>query len=77
MRHWQASRRPAGVEEHEQMNVRVPQELGKPCHFHGKIPAGVPGYQLRARCPADGGGESDEINRLHPWYHRATRTEAR
>ena len=37
---WQASCRPTGVEEHEQMNIGVPQELGKPCRFHGNHPGG-------------------------------------
>ena len=35
---WQASRHPAGVEEHVQMNVGVLQKLGSPCHFHGRNP---------------------------------------
>ena len=33
-----AARRPTGVEEHGQMDARVPQELGSPRHSHGKIP---------------------------------------
>jgi hypothetical protein len=39
---WQATGRPTGVEEHVQMNIGVPQELGKPCYAHRNPPAGVP-----------------------------------
>ena len=34
---------PTGVEEHTQMNLGVPQELGRPCRSHGMIPDGDTG----------------------------------
>ena len=74
---WLAVCRPAGVEEHVQMDIGVPQKPGRPCCFRVNIPAERPDYQLQVRRPACGGDGSYESNRKHTWYCQATRTEAR
>jgi hypothetical protein len=37
---WSGTHRPAGVEEHEQTGMGAPQELGRTCQLHGRIPGG-------------------------------------
>ena len=49
--YWLAACRPTGVEDHEQMDIGVPQKPGRPCCFHVKFPAERPDYQLQVRRP--------------------------
>ena len=35
---WSGAHRPAGVEEHGQTGIGVPQELGSSCRLHGSFP---------------------------------------
>jgi hypothetical protein len=71
-----SGRRPTGVEEHVQMDIGVPQELGRPCRFHGRnVRLEIPDDQLQVRRLACGGDGSHEINRMLAWYRRAKETK--
>lgn len=62
---WLGTFRPTGVEEHVQMDIRVSQELGRPCCFHGRDSReGVPGDQLQVRRPTRGDDGRHETSRV-------------
>jgi hypothetical protein len=59
---WLAVCCPTGVEDHEQMDIGVPQEPGRPSCFHVKCPAERPDDQLsvcRLACGGDGRYENE------------------
>ena len=73
-RNWSGTHRPAGVGEHGQTGMGVPQELGSSCRLHGS----QPGRGYRATNPrlavatrSDGGSERCVI----PWYRQVKETK--
>ena len=61
-RNWSGTHRPAGVGEHVQTGIGVPQELGSSCCFHGRIPGR--GYRVtnpRPDVAARSGGGSEKM----------------
>jgi hypothetical protein len=69
--------RPAGVEEHEQTGIGVPQELGRSCHLHGRNPGR--GHRVTNPRLDDGRAlPSSGANRcVIPWYRPREGNEAR
>src|SRR5271165_5741931 len=68
------TRRPAGVGEHVQTGIGVPQELGSSCRFHGRLPGG--GYRVtnpRPAVVARSGGGSERC--VIPWYRQVKETK--
>ncbi len=66
--------RPAGVGEHVQTGMGVPQELGRSCRLHGSIPGR--GYRVtnpRPDVAARSGGGSETC--VFPWYRQAKETK--
>ena len=66
--------RPAGVEDHVQTGIGVPQELGRSCRFHGRSPGR--GYRVtnpRPDVAARSGGGSETC--VIPWYRQAKETK--
>ena len=66
--------RPAGVGEHGQTGIGVPQELGSSCCFHGRIPGW--GYRVTNPRPdvaarSDAGSEMCVV----PWYRQVKETK--
>jgi len=66
--------RPAGVGEHAQTGIGVPQELGRSCRFHGRMPGR--GYRVTNPRPevvarSDGGSERCVI----PWHRQMKETK--
>ena len=66
--------RPAGVGDHVQTGIGVPQELGRSCRLHGRTPGR--GYRVTNPRPvvaarSDGGSESCVI----PWYRQVKETK--
>ena len=73
-RNWSGTHRPAGVGEHVQTGIGVPQELGRSCRLHGRIPGR--GYRVTNPRPdvaarSDGGSEICVI----PWYRQMKETK--
>jgi len=65
--------RPAGVGEHGQTGIGVPQELGSSCHFHGKSRVGIPSDQPQARrCRTQ---RRRERNLRDTWYRQVKETK--
>src|SRR5271166_5334660 len=66
--------RPAGVGEHEQTGIGVPQELERSCRLHGRMPGR--GYRVthpRPDVAARSGGGSEKC--VIPWYRQAKETK--
>ncbi len=66
--------RSAGVGEHEQTGIGVPQELGRSCRLHGRMPGR--GYRVTNPRPdvvarSDGGSEICVI----PWHRQVKETK--
>src|SRR5208283_2152928 len=64
----------AGVGEHEQTGIGVPQELGRSCRLHGRMPGR--GYRVTNPRPAvaarsDGGSERC----VFPWHRQVKETK--
>ena len=74
LHNWSGTYRPAGVGEHVQTGIGVPQELGRSCRFHGRIPGR--GYRVtnpRPDAAARSGGGSETC--VIPWYRQVKETK--
>ena len=71
---WSGTYRSAGVGDHVQTGIGVPQELGRSCRLHGRSPGW--GYRVNNPRPdavARSGGGSEMC--VVPWYRQAKETK--